>query len=158
MDMFCAYSTEVCDPVDPDHNRIVAEAVVKYLRSRDYAGDAGEGIGDILVDEISCAVDPNCGGPGAPETVYEWIRLNYVDHMNESTYEATQKLRGDYYEALGKDISNMVAFTIPSKLMAKMVNEPLAIVETDEWKQNAYDAVLASFDKFDGERFLNEVN
>ena len=157
MHQFCVDTTQACDPDDEDLNRIVAEAVVDYLRSHDYAGDAGERIGDILMGEIECAKDPNCGA-GAPDNVYDWIRLNYVDHMHESQYEDTQKIRSDYYKALAEDISNMVAYTIPDKLMAELTDTPIEVVETPEWKQGAYDSVLGSFDKFDTTTFMGEVN
>jgi len=44
--------------------RVIADAVVTYFRSEDYAQDAANNIADLLAEEVRCANDPECGnGP-----------------------------------------------------------------------------------------------
>ena len=152
---------EFCHNVAPgvdceaDFNASVANAVVTYLRSHDYTNDAGDGISKLLEEKIACANDPDCG-PGAPKSVPEWIEKNYVDHMNDNS--DTSDIRGAYYSALAKDIAHMTAYTIPEELLATYTGTPLETVKTQDWKDDAYEYLLTSFDDFDMEDFVRDAN
>ena len=102
--------------------------MVTYLRSHDYANDAGEGIGDLLRERIECANDPNCG-PGAPDSVEAWIRLNYEKHMYDN--QDTVDLRHAYFSALAEDIAYMAAYDIPAELLSVYTGHSIDEVRTD---------------------------
>ena len=140
---------------EPEFNAVVADAVVAYLRSHDYTNDAGEGIGDLLREKIDCANDPNCG-PGAPDSVEAWIRLNYVDHMYDN--QDTVDLRHAYFSALAEDIAHMTAYDIPEELLSQYTGHPIDEVKTDKWKLDAFNFLKDSFGDFDLKAFWEVTN
>ena len=129
--------------------------MVTYLRSHDYANDAGEGIGDLLREKIECANDPNCG-PGAPDSVEAWIRLNYEDHMDDN--QDTVALRHAYFSALAEDIAHMAAYDIPEELLAQYTGHSIDEVRTPKWKEDAFEFLKASFGDFDLKAFWDVTN
>lgn len=69
----------VQDGTAVDASTFIAGVTRDYFRSGEYTQMAGEGITEVLLAEIECQNDPDCGGDG-PDDVWEWLEEYYWDH------------------------------------------------------------------------------
>ena len=89
-------------------------------------------------------------------TVWDWMRQNYVDHMDDN--EDTQRKRNEYFDAVKRDVGELIGYKVPRELLAKMLNEDIATVSSDAWMKEAYEGVYRAFDNFEIEAYYNDVS
>ena len=84
------------------------------------------------------------------------MRQNYVAHMDDN--EDTQRKRNEYFDAVKRDVGELIGYKVPRPLLAKMLNEDIATVSDDAWMKEAYESVYRAFDNFEIEAYYNEVS
>ena len=62
----------------------------------------GEGITEVLINEIECQNDPDCHD--RPEDIFEWLEDQYLNHQSSETFA----MREEYYELLREDVVYMI--------------------------------------------------
>ena len=103
---------------------------MEYLRGEDYPSDVGNSLAARVTEEIECLKDPDCYEIRTM-TVWDWMRQNYVDHMDDN--EDTQRKRNEYFDAVKRDVGELIGFKVPRELLAKLINEDIATVSSDAW-------------------------
>ena len=100
-------------------------------------------------------------GTDGQQTVYTWLDDNYADAiLNLDTTDdvyGLYKKRSTYYDALADEISDMIVYDIPERLLDEWLKDhTYEDIITDKWKIDARQAIRESFNQFDLDTYFLE--
>jgi len=98
----CPEGECIVDGSQVDVRDFIARVTTDYLRGDDYTQMTGEGITEVLINEIECQNDPDCHD--RPEDIFEWLEDQYLNHQSSETFA----MREEYYELLREDVVYMI--------------------------------------------------